>query len=153
MLSVRRKAMVIAIVALGVLTTVSLRGRTQAGLDPAEHSLMGAIYAGAVPLFEGATFYDLIDGNHYDDLSGPITFTSRSWYFRVFAPAAEVAEFYRRNLPAGAKAGEAEPGEIAFEWSPPGARDGEKVTIRISDGSLQIGEIVKAHGANAPVRT
>ena len=41
---------------------------------------------------------------------------------------------------------DAEEGEHAFEWIPPGAKEGEDVTVRIREGELQVTETVKAPG-------
>ena len=56
----------------------------------------------------------------------------------------EVAAFYAKNLPAGAHPEEAMDGDMAFEWIPPGAAAGERVSVTIGDGELQISEVVKA---------
>lgn len=142
------KGMIGGAVALLALLVVSRGGAPKAsqsgGLDPAASPMKGAVYAVAIPVFENARLRDMMGGNYYDEVGGAATFTSTSWFFELKAPVAEVAEFYRKNLPAGWKPGEAEAGEVAFEWIPPGAKQGEDVTVTIRDGELQISETVTA---------
>jgi hypothetical protein len=104
----------------------------------------GARFAAVVPVFPGATFRETGGGNYYDEIGGPVTFTSKSWYFTMSASVTEVAEFYRANLPAGATADEATDGEYSWTWIPPGAKEGEDVTITVREGELQVTEAVKA---------
>lgn len=139
-----QKGLIAAIVGIGALLVVSRGGDQKGGLEPANKHLKGAVYAAAIPVWKGADYDDQMGGNYYDNIGGPVTFTSNSWFFNFDAPAAEVAAFYRSNLPAGAKAVEAEDGEYLFEWIPPGAKEGEEVSVRVSEGRLQIGEVIKA---------
>lgn len=118
------------------------------GMVPgATPKIEGARFAGAIPVFPGAKFRDTGGGNYYDEIGGPVTFTSKSWYFDVSAPVAEVAAWYRANLPAGATPAPEEEvgeGEAAFNWTPPGAREGEEVSVYIEEGEFRVSESVKA---------
>jgi hypothetical protein len=121
----------------------------QAGVVPAGNPLEGARFASTIPVFPGADFEDVGGGNYYDEIGGPVTFTSKSWTFKISAPVSEVANFYRTNLPAGATRtpdDEVGEGEAMFTWIPPGAKEGEDVTIYIEPGELRISESVKAGG-------
>lgn len=119
-------------------------GASTAGLSPRKSPMAGAVFATAIPVVSGAKLRDVMGGNYYDDLGGPVTFKSQSWFFEVPEPMAKVVEFYKKNLPQGAKRAEAEAGEVAYEWVPPGAAEGELVSITVRAGELQIGETVKA---------
>lgn len=119
----------------------------QFGMVPGANPLDGARFAAAIPVFPGADFEDVGGGNYYDEIGGPVTFTSKTWTFKISAPVSEVAAYYRTNLPAGATPApddEVGEGEAAFTWVPPGARDGEEVSVYISEGELRIRESVKA---------
>jgi hypothetical protein len=119
----------------------------QFGVVPGGNPLEGARFASTIPVFPGADFEDTGGGNYYDEIGGPITFTSKSWRFKITAPVSEVVTFYRTNLPAGATPWAEEDvgeGEAGFTWVPPGAREGEDVQIYIEPGELRITESVKA---------
>jgi hypothetical protein len=119
----------------------------QFGVVPGGNPMEGARYAATVPVFPGADFEDVGGGNYYDEIGGPVTFTSKSWTFKMTAPVSEVAAYYRANLPSGATAWPEEDvgeGEAGFTWVPPGAREGEEVQIYIEPGEFRISETLKA---------
>ena len=120
------------------------RDTAKAGLAPKSSAIKGAVYAGAVPVFPGAKLTDIMGGDYMNEIGGPVMFKSQSWFFSTDEPMAKVVEWYRKNLPEGAKPMEVEQGEVGFEWTPPGAVEGEEVSIRVREGELQIGEVVKA---------
>ena len=99
-----------------------------------------------VPVYPGAKLRDIMGGDYMNEVGGPVTFTSQSWFFELGAPLADVVEFYRSKRPAGAKPSEADEGATSWEWKPAGAVEGESVSITIRSGELQIGETVKATG-------
>lgn len=129
---------------VGLLALNRINGTSAAGLDPDRSPLKGSVYAAPVPVYSGAKFRETTGGNYYNDIGGPVTFTSKSWFFALKDPVQKVADFYAKHLPPGAKPEEATDGEVAFEWIPPGAAEGELVSITIREGELQIGEVVKA---------
>lgn len=141
-----QRGLVAGIVGLGALIAISRGGDKQAGLAPGSSVMKGAVYAQAIPVWKGAKFDDAMGGNYYDNIGGPVTFTSMSWFFEFEAPVSEVAAFYRSNLPAGAQPVETDDGDVAFQWTPPGAKAGEEVNVRIGEGRLQINEVIKAPG-------
>ncbi|MBL8989434.1 MAG: hypothetical protein SFV24_16090 [Gemmatimonadales bacterium] len=141
-----QRGLIAGVVGLGALIVMSKTGGKKAGLDPEDSPLKGAVYATAIPVWEDAKLTDITGGNYYNDIGGPVTFTSKSWFFKLSDPVTEVADFYRKNLPAGAKPTEAEDGAVAFEWLPPGAKEGEEVSVTVREGELQISETVKAPG-------
>lgn len=148
------RSLVGGVVVLAALVVVSRGGSGRGGpggaksgaLDPADSPTRNAVYAATVPVIKGARFRETTGGNYYDDIGGPVTFTSTSWFFDLEDPVATVAAFYQQHLPAGWKPTEAEEGEAAFEWLPPGASEGEEVTVTVRAGELQISETVKAKG-------
>jgi hypothetical protein len=115
------------------------------GVVPGPNPLKDGHFTATVPLFPGAKFREQGGGNYYAEIGGPVTFRSTTWYFDISAPVAEVANFYRSGL-SGATAEEAADGEAGFTWNPPGAKEGEDVTIWIEEGELRITESVKAGG-------
>ncbi len=141
-----QRGLVAGVVGLGALLVISRTGGKKAGLDPADSPIKGAVYAAAIPVWEDAKLTDITGGNYYNDIGGPVTFTSKSWFFKLSDPVADVADFYRQHLPAGATPTEAEDGAVAFEWHPPGAKEGEEVSVTVREGELQISETIKAPG-------
>ena len=141
------KGMVVGVVGLGALLVMSRTGGTREGLDPKRSPLRGATYAASIPLVAGARLEDEMGGSYADDLGGPITFTSHSWFFTLDGTAADAAEFYARHLPPDARREETDDGDVAYSWRPPGSAEGEEVSVRIGDGRLQITEVVKARPA------
>lgn len=134
----------------GLFVVGRINGKSAVPEGPASGSpiagspMRGATYATAIPLYPGAKLTGNMGGNYYDDLGGPVTFTSESWFFEVSATRAKLADFYRKSLPAANPAETDDSAALAFEWIPPRAVEGETVTVRIRDGELQIGETVKA---------
>jgi len=105
--------------------------RTQRGLllillgiacSRGESPMKGAVFATAIPVYPGAKLSDIMGGQYQDEVGGPATFTSQSWFFTITDPAPKVVDYYRRNLPQGHRPREAEEGAVAFEWTPPGPR-------------------------------
>lgn len=133
---------------LAGLAGLVIMGRLNGSGRPAgtPSPIKGAVHASAVPVYPGARLTDIMGGNYYAEIGGAATFTSQSWFFSTGDPVAKVADFYRRNLPEGARQVQADEGEVAFEWIPPGAARGEKVSITLREGQIQIGETVKAKG-------
>ena len=145
----KQRGIVLLVLALiGLVIAGRVKEVAVDGLGPASRPINGAVYAGAIPVYPGARFTDTMGGNYYETSGGPVTFTSQSWFFDVSDPMEKVVQFYRTNLPEGGHEVETEPGDVMFEWNPPGATEGEDVTVRISAGQLQIGETVKAKAAN-----
>lgn len=142
-----QRGLLVGIVGLGALVVVSRSGgggSSKAALDPKKSPMTGAVYATSIPVYPGAKYEDEMGGNYYDDVGGPVTFASRSWFFAVKDPMQKVVDFYGKNLPQGAHRAEAEEGKVLFEWNPPGSVEGEEVNIWIGEGTLQIGEVIKA---------
>lgn len=140
-----QRGLLVGIVGLGAMVVMSRSGgSSKAGLDPKKSPMKGAVYAAQVPVYRGAKLKDVMGGNYYEDIGGPVTFTSQSWFFETKDPKQNVLDFYAKNLPQGARPVEAEPGTVAFKWFPPGAAEGEGVTVSIREGELQIGETIKA---------
>jgi hypothetical protein len=117
----------------------------KSGMVPGSNPLKDGHFTATVPLFPGAKFRETGGGNYYDQIGGPVTFTSTSWFFDITAPVSEVAAYYRANM-SGLKPEEAAEGEVGFTWIPPGAKEGEDVSIWIESGELRISESVKAGG-------
>jgi len=139
-----QRGLIVGIVGLGLWTVIGKTGPKHGALDPAKSPIKGATYAGQVPIASGAKLEDEMGGSYYDDLGGPVTFTSHSWFFDLATPLDETLAFYGSHLPEGAHRVESEEGTTAYQWRPPGSVEGEEVTIRISEGSLQVTEVVKA---------
>ena len=144
----QRGALVLAAGLGGLIVVGRLKGSSDSGRTGADSPMKGAVYATAIPVYPGAKLNDVMGGNYYNDLGGPVTFTSQSWFFSISDPVATVAEYYRTHLPEGYRSREVEQGEVGFEWAPPGAAAGEAVHLTVREGQLQIGETVKAKGSN-----
>ena len=142
-----QRGLIAGIVGLGALMVANRGGDGKGGVAPDRSPLRDAVHAKAIPVWNDAKLRDRTGGNYYDDVGGPVTFTSTSWFFSFSDPVAEVLEFYRKNMPAGTKPIEVDEGEHGLEWIPPGAKEGEDVTVRIREGELQITETVKAPGS------
>ena len=143
-----QRGLIAGIVGLGAMVVMSRSGgNSNAALDPKKSPMKGAVYATAIRVYPGATYEDEMGGNYYDDIGWPVTFTSHSWFFKVEDSMQKVVDFYTKNLPAGAKREEAEEGKVLFQWSPPGSAEGEEVSIWLGEGTLQIGETIKAKPA------
>lgn len=141
-----QRGLIAGIVGLGALIVMSRGGDGKGGIAPEDSPVRDAVHAKAIPVWKGAKLRDRMGGNYYSDVGGPVTFTSSSWFFELSDPVTEVLDYYRKNMPAGSTPAEAETGEHAFEWIPPGAKQGEDVRVVIREGELQITETVKAPG-------
>jgi len=144
-----QRVMLAALIGFGGLIGVNrLKGSgepgTAASVTQGAKVMKGAVYAGAIPLYPGAKLEDVMGGNYYENVGGPVTFRSTSWFFKVSDPVDKVTEFYRKNLPQGSHPVEAQEGDHAFEWVPPGAVAGEEVSVTVREGEVQIGETIKA---------
>ena len=137
-----KKALIVAVVAVAAFLVLRKTGMVPGSTAKIE----GARFASAIPVFPGARLEDEGGGNYYDQIGGPVTFTSHTWYFKTDKSPAEVAEWYRTNLPQGARPEEAEEGETLWTWIPPGAKEGEDVTIRVNEEGFSVSESVKAGG-------
>lgn len=147
MAGMQQKIMVAALVGLGALVALNRGGgkkSASAGLAPAAGAIADAVYAGAIPVWRGAQLRDVMGGSYSNDVGGPATHTSKSWFFSIGDPVTKVADYYRTNLPAGWQPSEAEQGAVAFRWIPPAAKDGESVEVTVREGELQITETIKA---------
>lgn len=141
-----QRSLIAGIIGVGALLVLNRGGGSlgRAGLGPRNSPLKDAVYAAPIPIYDGAKLRDVAGGNYYDDIGGPVTFTSKSWFFEIKDPVEKVAAWYRANLPEGTHPSEAEQGAVSFEWIPPGALEGELVSVTVREGELQIGETVKA---------
>jgi hypothetical protein len=144
----QRGLVVLMLVVVGLVLASRVKEVVQDGLGPAKNPLKGAVYASEIPIYPGARFTDIMGGNYYEESGGPVTFTSQSWFFDLTDPVEKVIQFYQAKLPPGHHEVEGEEGSVTFEWTPPGAVDGEDVTVVIRPGQLQIGETVKTKAAN-----
>jgi hypothetical protein len=142
----QRGVLVILVGLAGLVVIGRVSRPKQAPGSRSESPMKGAVFAAAIPVYPGAKLSDIMGGEYKDDVGGPAIFTSQSWFFAITDPVAAVAEYYRAHLPEGYRPREAEAGEVAFEWTPTGAVDGEIVHVTIRDGQLQIGEKVKVKG-------
>ena len=88
----------VGIVGLGVLTVISKTGSKHGALDPIKSPIKGATFAGHIPIVSGAKLEDEMGGNYYDDLGGPVTFTSHSWFFELATPLNEALAFYASRI-------------------------------------------------------
>jgi len=112
----------------------------QVGCGNAGNSLPGAVYAQVVPVYPGAKYVGSMGGQSSDDLGGPVTGESQSWFFKVSDPVDDVEAFYRKKLP-GAKLEKDDAGDPTFTLIPDGAEEGERVqVIYRNTGQLQIHE-------------
>jgi len=102
--------------------------------------LDGAVYAAQIPVYPKAKLRDVGGGNYYDDIGGPVTFESKSWFFS-FDDRQQVVVFYQQQLPNAAR--EDEEDEVHFKFAPTGAEDGEDVSVVVRKDELQISEVVK----------
>ena len=102
--------------------------------------LDGAVYATQIPVYPKAKLRDVGGGNYYEDIGGPVTFESKSWFFG-FDDLQQVVAFYQQQLPNAAR--EDEEDEVRFKFTPTGAEDGEDVSVVVRKDELQISEVVK----------
>ena len=92
------------------------------------------------PVYPKATLRDVGGGNYYEDIGGPVTFESKSWFFRIDDHQRVVA-FYQEKLPNAAR--EDDEDEIRWKFTPTGAEEGEDVSVVVRKDELQISEVVK----------
>ena len=115
----------------------------QVACGSAEATLPGAVYAKVVPVYPGAEYDESMGGKSGDDIGGPVTAESTSWFFRISDPVDKVIAFYREKLP-GAKLAKDDLGDDVFTFIPTTAEEGEYVSVTIrKGGELQIGESLR----------
>jgi len=146
----KRGAMVVGLGLLGLVVVGRVREASGSG-SARSGPLKEAVYAVAIPVYPGARLTDIMGGSYYEETGGAATFQSQSWFFEVSDPLREVVAYYRERMPPGYRPAEAEAGSVAFQWTPPGAAEGESVTVIVRAGRLQIGETTRA-GAVGPGR-
>lgn len=130
----------LAVVLVAALALFLVARKT--GVVPGSNPLSDAVLAKGIPVYPGAHFEETGGGNYYDDIGGPVTAHSTSWFFTHEGPKSKVVDFYRSGMPAGTKPMETDDDDVGFEWIPPGRKEGEHVYVRISDSTLQIGEVI-----------
>jgi hypothetical protein len=148
-MALTRRGLLLGVLGLGLVVVVS-KARSHGVGASSGTKIKNAVYATPIPVYPGAKLRDIGGGNYYDEIGGPVTFTSTAWFFDVKDPVAKVADYYANHLPAGATPKDVEEGEVGFEWIPPGAAEGELVSVTVREGEVQIGETVKA--GKAPPR-
>jgi len=115
----------------------------QVACGRAENPLPGAVYAKVVPVYPGAKYVGSMGGQSSDDIGGPATGESQSWFFKISDPAEEVVAFYKKKLP-GAELEKDDAGDPTFTLIPEGAEEGERVQVIFrKSGDLQIHESLK----------
>ena len=74
-----QRGMLVGVAALAGLIVMSRNaGSKEAGLDPDQSPMKNSVYAAPVPVYYSAEFQETTGGNYYDDIGGPVTFTSKS---------------------------------------------------------------------------
>ena len=121
----------VAITLLGPLTVPACGGAPK---------LDGAVYGAQIPLYPHAKLRDVGGGNYYEDIGGPVTFESKSWFFTI-DDRQKVLAFYQEKLPSAAREDDEE--SITFKFTPTGAAEGEDVSVVVRKDELQISEVVK----------
>jgi hypothetical protein len=129
----------ILLLLLSVIIAVALKGR--AGEAAPAQSLPDSVYGDQIPVFPGASYRNAMGGTSSDELFGPPTAESLSWFFDVEESADQVVAFYTQRLPNATRI--SEDAETRFDFVPAGADTGESVTVRVGQGQLQITEVVK----------
>jgi hypothetical protein len=140
----RRVPNVVLAIAFGLAVGASVTAcsSTDSGLA-AGAALPGAVYAGQLPLYPSATFDGAMGGNtHAGGVGGPVVSDSLSWFFTVSDAPERVLAFYESKLP-GAERGAWDTGEPTLTLVPPGAEAGEYLRVTVSEGKLQITEVVR----------
>ena len=102
--------------------------------------LDGAVYGAQIPVYPHARLRDVGGGNYYEDIGGPVTFESKSWFFTI-DDRQKVLAFYQEKLPSAAREDDDE--SITFKFTPTGAEEGEDVSVVVRKDELQISEVVK----------
>ncbi len=134
---VQRLFMAAALV-VGLLTALTACG------GDSEDPLPGSVYAKTVPVYPGTKYVGTIGGSSSEDVGGPATSQSQSWFFKTSDPAEEVVAFYKKKLPKAEMTSDGA-GEFTFTLVPEGAEEGERVQVILHrGGDLQIHESIKA---------
>jgi hypothetical protein len=124
---------------LAVATVIALKARAD---DPAAAlALPEAVFSAQIPVYPGASLESSMGGTSSDELFGPPTAESLSWFFDVEDSAEQVVAFYAGKLTNATRM--SEDAETTFEFVPAGAEAGESVTVTVGQGRLQITEVVK----------
>jgi hypothetical protein len=92
-----------------------------------------------VPAFAEASYRSSAGGTYYDDGGGESA-RSQSWFFETQEPYAEVVAFYEKALPQAEKIVDGD--QTVFTWRPEGGREGDEISIFVSEGEIQICESV-----------
>jgi hypothetical protein len=103
--------------------------------------LDGAVYGAQIPVYPNAKLRDVGGGTYSDEIGGPVTFESKSWFFAI-DDAQKVVAFYQEKLP-NVPHEEDEDGGTTFKLTPVGADSGEDVSVTVRKDELQITEVVK----------
>ena len=134
-----RKLGIAAALVVGLMTLL-----TACGDGSSEDRLPGSLYAKTVPVYPGAKYVGTIGGSSSEDIGGPATSQSQSWFFKTDDPAEEVVAYYKKKLPKAELTSDGA-GESTFTLIPEGAEEGERVQVILHrGGDLQIHESVKA---------
>jgi len=104
--------------------------------------ISGAVYAGQVPVYPGATFETASRGSYTDSAGRPPSLESQSWFYKIRDSIPRVADYYQHHLP-DAKRDDGDDGTVTFSFVPKGAESGEGVSVTIRPGELQIAETTK----------
>ena len=104
-------------------------------------SMSDAVYAGAVPVYQGARFSESMGNESWGDDPGSYT-RGESWHFETAASRQALLAFYEKKYPQARKT-ELDSGSIELRLVPEGAQPFEDVTIVIGDHELTIGENVR----------
>ncbi len=124
-----------------VLVTLALIPTGCSTGEAEEKSLEGSVYASQIPVYSGAKYKDSFGGMGYDEIGGPPTSQSMSWFFELKDPTEKVIAFYAEKLPKAKRESTAQ-GEV-FSFAPVGSEPTEFVWVTIRSGELQITESVK----------
>lgn len=132
-----RNLVIAALCLTGVMTLQVACGSSN------ENQLPGAVYAKSVPVYPGAKYVGTMGGQSSNDIGGPATSESQSWFFEISDPAEKVVAFYKEKLP-GATLENDSAGDPTFTLVPDGAEEGEQVQVIFrKSGDLQINESLK----------
>ena len=115
---------------------------TVVGCGNGKASLPGAVYAGQVAVYPSAVYDGAMGGDYSEEVGGPVTLKSQSWFFKTDDAVEKVIAFYEKQLPSVVKSVDEE-GEVTFTLIPAGAEQGEDVVVRINPGKLHITERFK----------
>src|SRR5262245_5589901 len=101
--------------------------------------LPGAVYAQSVSVYKPATYTGAMGGESSEDIGGPPSSESVSWFFETTDPMDQVVAFYDQKL-TGATKGSSEDGRVQYTFVPQGAEEGEEVQVLVGPGTIQIHE-------------